>query len=568
MDIWQLLLEIVVLLACCLLIGGIFARFGQSPIVGYLLVGVLLGGPGSVHLVKSAHDIETIAELGVSLLLFSLGLEFSLGRLKSLGGRTLLAGVIQVVVTTIVVALIAMALRLGIKQSIAIGAMVSLSSTACVLRVFMERAEVDSGHGRAAIAVLLIQDMAVVPLGVLMTILGGGGTPVEIALNVGRIIFLAAVLIVALYVLLNKLAVIALGTLTLERNRELTILLAVVTGLGAACAAHGVGISPALGAFVAGMFLGSSPFATQIRADVSSLRTVLLTLFFGAAGMVASPVWILSHWYLVLGVSALVVVGKTAIAWLIIRLLGQPHQVAAAAGVALAQIGEFAFVLGTTARQSGVVEPETYQLIVSVAITTLFLSPYLVPNAPDIGMFLASRLGLGRGESADTGAVPVPHPDVIVIGFGPAGQLAVQPLVGRDYRVVVIELSQEGVQTAQELGFEGQIGDATQAEVLEHADVATAKVVIITIPHQLAALSILAQVRLASPLTHVVVRSRYARHTAEFERAGAQVVLGDEEQLGSSISHHLDGWLAMYASKQKAEAADDAGGKTLSSAGA
>ena len=544
MDSWKLLLDLVALLAASLLLGGLFSRFGQSPLVGYLLAGMTLGGPGSLQLVQSEGEIEAIAELGVSLLLFSLGLEFSVARLRSLGGRALFGGLLQVVVTLLAGAGIATFAGLPVTESLAIGAMVSLSSTAVVLRLLMERAEIDTPHGRTSLAVLLVQDMAVVPLAVMVGLLAGGGSVGEVAANVGRIVGLAALLVVALYLLLNKVAVVVLGTLTLERNRELTVLLSVVTGLGSTFAAHAIGISPALGAFLAGMFLGASPFATQIRADISSLRVILLTLFFGAAGMVADPLWILQNAHLVLGILLLLTATKAALVWGILRGLGVALPVAAATGISLAQIGEFAFVLGKIAKDGNVLSEENHLLLVSVAIVSLFVSPFLVPRAGAMGAWIAGRLGSARALSPTEGAARHPEPEVVIIGFGPAGQVAGKAFVDRPERVLVLDLNRELTRKAKELGFAGHLGDATQLDVLEHARLHAAKAVVITVPHHESAHTILCHIRRLAPAAHCVVRSRYQLHTAQLAEAGAHVVLGDEEQIGAALGSHMADWLS------------------------
>lgn len=541
MDLWTLLGDIVVLLAASLLLGGLLSRFGQSPLVGYLIAGMLLGGPGSLHFVGSEEEIEAIAELGVALLMFSLGLEFSIERLKKLGVRPLIGGVVQVVLTVAIGAVAAFLFGLKATESIAFGAMISLSSTAVVLRMLMERAELEMPHGRNSLAVLLTQDMAVVPLAILMALLAGGGTASEVAWDVGKLLLMAAVLVGGLF-LLNKVAVVVLGTLTLHRNRELTVIFAVVTGLGSAWAAHAAGLSPALGAFVAGMLLGSSVFATQVRADVSSLRVVLLTLFFGAAGMVADPIWILQNWHVVAAVTLLLTIGKLAVIWAIFQALGHSARVASATGLCLAQIGEFAFVLGSIGVVSGVVTSGTYALIVSVTIVSFFLSAALVPAAPRFGNRVASLLG-AKSELAEDKATKDGGPDVVIIGFGPAGQIAAQSFVDRDCQVTVIDLNRNGVRRAELLGFRGAVGDATQNDVLEHAHVAQAKVVVITVPHHHSAMMILEQVRQLAPHAHLVVRSRYQMHTHDYASAGAHAVVGDEEQVGESLADHLRQWL-------------------------
>jgi len=547
-DVWTILSDIVILLAASLLLGGVFSALGQSPLVGYLLGGMILGGPGSVHAVRSTQEIEAIAELGVALLLFSLGLEFSLTRLKQLGAKPLLAGVVQVGLTVVLGAGGAAIFGLGFVSSIAFGIMISLSSTAIVLRMLSERGELEMPHGRNSLAVLLTQDVAVVPLALAMTLLGGGGGFFESLIEVGRLVLVAALFIVGMYVV-NRVAELALGTLTLLRNRELTVIFAVVTGLGSAWAAHAAGISPALGAFVAGMFLGSSAFATQIRADVSSLRVVLLTLFFGAAGMVADPVWIVKNWYLVAFVALLVTVGKACIIQIIFRMLDHTSRVATATGVCLAQVGEFAFVLGSIGRANEVISADLYALVVSVAIVSFVASAWLVPAAPRLGHLLATLwrhkpTGLDEADRSDQ------TPDVVFIGYGPAGQVAAQPFLDRGRRVVVIDLNRDGVNRACESGFSGQIGDATQREVLEHVPVASAKAVVITVPHAQSAQTILEHVRQQAPHAHVVVRSRLHLHSDALLAAGAHAVVGDEEEVGAALADHLRRWLA---SSQDAE---------------
>lgn len=542
MDLWIILRDIVVLLGACLLVGGVFSRLGQSPIVGYLLAGMFLGGPGSLHAVSSELEIEAIAELGVALLLFSLGLEFSIERLKKLGAKPLLGGAAQVLLTMLLAFAGSKLFGLGVKEAIAFGAMVALSSTAVVLRILMERSEIEMPHGRNSLGVLLTQDMAVVPLAILMTILGGEGTGSDVAWNVGKLLMMATGLIVGLY-LMTRVAVLALGTLTLHRNRELTVIFAIVTGLGAAWASHAAGISPALGAFIAGMLLGSSAFATQIRADVSPLQVVLLTLFFGAAGMVADPIWIVKNAHIVGAVVVALTIGKLLIIWAIFAALGQTGRVAAATGLCLAQIGEFAFVLGSIGRTSGVVSDDTYALVVSAAIVSFFLSAFLVPVAPRFGNWVGELLGSRAMSASDAADRPEP-PEVAIIGFGPAGHIAALPLVDKGVRVVVIDLNHESVRKAKQLGFDGQVGDATQSEVLEHARLRECKAVVITVPHHKSAITILAHVRKDAPLAHVIVRSRYELHTNDYTAAGAHAVAGDEEQVGESLATHLLSWLA------------------------
>jgi len=538
MDAWELLLEIVLLLGGCFVLGAICSWLKQSPIVGYLTAGMILGGPGSLHVVQSERQLEAIAELGVALLLFSLGLEFSWRKLMNLGTKTLACGAIQVCLTAILGAVVVSFFRVGLKEAIAVGAVVSLSSTAIVLRVLIDRGEIDSLYARQSIAILLVQDLAVVPLAVLMTLLAQGGSAGEVVLLLGKIVASAGALIATLYFILNHLAVRVLRALSFDQNRELTMILAIVLGLGAAWAAHALSLSPSLGAFMAGMFLGSSPFAVQLRADVAALRTVLLTLFFGAVGLVADPIWIVTHIPLVIGAATLILALKALVITGLIRMAGQPLSVACGTGLCLSQVGEFAFVLASSGRSGGVISEELHLTLVSATIASMFVTPYLVAFAPLAGNCLTRRrknaLSLSTANARELGPL-----DVLIIGFGPAGQAVGRSLIGKSKRVAVLDVNPQGVEFAQSLGFEGHIGDATQFEVLEHADVRSARVVVVTVPALSAAIQTLHSVKQLAPQVHVVVRSRYQRHFTDFEQAGADVVIGDEEQVGYRLSAYV-----------------------------
>lgn len=537
MELWPTLGHILILLSGAFIAGGLFSRFGQSPLLGYILAGMFLGGPGSLGIVGSEHEIELLAELGVTLLLFSLGLEFSIERLKSLGVRPLLGGVLQVVITICIGWGAASALGFSLLQSAAFGMMISLSSTAVVLRILTERAQIDSPHGRKSLAVLLIQDMAVVPLALLMTVLGkGGGSASNIASELGLLALMAIGLMAVLY-LLCKLIVPVLGKLTLHRNRELNVLFAVIAGLGSAWLAHEVGISPALGAFAAGMILGSSLFATQIRADVASFRVVLLTLFFGSAGMLADPLWLIENMVLVLSVTTAIIIVKAGLIWAIFKVLGFNHRVALSTGLSLAQLGEFAFVLGGIGRVSGLVTEELYALVISVTIVSFAISAFLVPRAGSIGYRLQGLLG----QADDTGHLrseQTVYPNVLIIGYGPAGQLAAHHLADYQTTIMVLDLNANSVAIAQKDGLLGQVGDATHKEVLEHIHLEQCESVVITIPDHECALSICDHIRHLAPHAKIYVRCRYQRHVECFEVNGYYTV-GDENEVGHSIGKQL-----------------------------
>jgi CPA2 family monovalent cation:H+ antiporter-2 len=264
-DVWAILFDLLILLGAALLLGALCERLRQNAIVGYLLAGMLLG-PNAFKVISGGVEVRALAELGVALLLFTIGLEFSWRRLRRMGAVVLGGGALQVIVTAAAVTGGAMLFGASPRTAVAIGSIVALSSTACVVRVLVARAELDSISGRHALGILLVQDLAVVPLVILVTVLGRGDTSWQMAAALLRTVGLALLLVAAFFVLFNYVVPRLFGTLTMQRNRELPVLLAVVVGLGSAWAAHRIGSSPAVGAFVAGLLLAETPFARQIRA--------------------------------------------------------------------------------------------------------------------------------------------------------------------------------------------------------------------------------------------------------------------------------------------------------------
>lgn len=535
---WEILAAIVILLSGSFFFGTIASRFGQNPIVGYLLAGMVLGGPGSLQIIDPSHDIEAIAEVGVALLLFSLGLEFSFARLKSLGRTLLIGSALQVSITFILVATAVFLAWGHIAEAIVIGAMISLSSTAVVLRTLSEEGDMESLHGRNCLAVLLMQDIAVVPFSIIVTLFSGTTNSEDALSKTLNLLLLTASLVIFLYLFLNKVAVKVLESLSYSRNRELTIVLAIAIGLGSTWAAHATGISPALGAFIAGIFLGSSPFSTQIRADIASLRVVLLTLFFSSAGMLADPIWMMKNFLLVATVTIAVMSVKTVIIAFLFRGLGQHSSVALSTGICLSQIGEFSLVLGSMALSGGIISHNTHLLLVSSAIASLFLSPLLIPRAPFISGFISNRLKASVIEPI-LRHQPATASVVIVIGFGPTGQIVAEAVHELGAPPVIIDINTELLRKASSLGYEVHLGDATQYEVLAHAHIEGASIVLITVPHQRTNADIVKLVRQMAPNAHVAVRARYASDKHNFTMAGAHAVFGDELEVGNKLASHL-----------------------------
>ncbi len=554
-DMWTFLVDVLVVLAAAMVFGAVCERLKQSAMVGYLLAGVLLG-PNALGLPANSDGVNNIAQLGVALLLFSIGLEFSVGQLKDLGWRTLVGGLLQIGVTISLTAIVVLLCGLSVRAGLAIGAALACSSTAVVLPTLAQRAEMDSVHGRFCMGVLLLQDAAVVPLVLLVTALAGGGSAIEVAVDAGKSLVLLGGFVFVFFLFAKFVLPILMRFGSTLRNREMPILFGTVVALGSAWLANEVGLSAALGAFLGGIFLGGTMAATQFRGDIAPLKTLFATLFFAAIGMYADPKWIVFHAPLVLGVLLSVIVGKAVIIWLVGLMIGLEQRHAAAAGLCMSQIGVFSFVLLLVARgsgqtsgtgsegqsvEAGIISGQVFDLMVAVTILTLIATPYLINNAPGLGGLIERwlrRMKIVRREASPPAlASSRVEGHVIVIGFGPAGRKVVDELTSGEEKtpVAVIDLNPRSVLAAREMDLPAYMGDAGSSEILNLVQVATAKAVVVTLPDHRAAIATIQQVRRLAPNMKVIARARYKRYLDDLRDAGAHEVIDEE----SSVGEHL-----------------------------
>jgi len=538
MDQWTLVLELVVALGAALTLGLVCERLRISSIVGYLVAGVVVG-PG-LGLVRGREEVSLIAEIGVALLLFTIGLEFSVRQLRQLGGRVLGAAVLSILAIMAVGAAVAFAFRQPATAAVSIGAVLSLGSTAVVLRVLRDRSELDNIHGRRALGVLLVQDIFLVPLVLVVTFLGQTGG--SIAQEVGVAFLNTGLLALVLTAFASLVVPRLLDEEAVARNRELPILLAVVTCIGATWAAHELGVSPALGAFVAGMLLAENKFADQMRADVMPLRTLFVTVFFVSIGLLADLQWMGANLgWLLLGTVGVILM-KVVVTHLSLRFFLPGIIDSLATAIALAQVGEFSFVLAQIAYANGVLSEGMFQAVVGVSLLTLLVTPFLAGNAPKFARSVAKRLlplrHLARREKESVEARNI-HGHVLLIGFGEAGQAAAEGVARRGQKPFVLDLDPRLVREAEEHGWRAQVGDARSNEMLLHVGAHRSHGVIVTVPDFSVARIIVRQVRLLCPEVPLLVRARYHIHRDELDVAGADVVADEEGLVGEQLAASL-----------------------------
>jgi len=537
-EIWDVLFQLVILLASALTIGMLFERFGQSAILGYLLAGMFLG-PGVFNLVSAESGVPVIADLGVSMLLFAIGLEFSARRLFGLGPAAIYGGTFQVAGTLGIAALICLAFGAEGKTALAFGCAVALSSTACVLRVLTDRSELEAVHGRTALGILLLQDVAVVPLVLFVTMLGGEGSLVEVGIGLLKAAGLIIGLVTGFLLLAKYVLPYIMRELSLARDRELLVLLSVVLAIGSALAAHKLGLSPALGAFMAGMMLAESPFATQIRSDIGGLRIIFITLFFASVGMLGDPVWIAENFIPVLGVTALLLAGKTVIITIVGLIFRLPLRYAFAAGLVLAQVGEFGVVIARVAQSTELIDNHLFRLLVSSTLVTLFITPFLIRKAIPLGGKIESLFIRNTGSDEkweDHGEIKEGKELVFIVGFGPSGQRVAEDLKDHpEVSPLIIDMRQDNIDLARSMGHRAVLGDAGSVDFLIHHGISNARAIVVTIPDPRTSTRIVESVRNLNADVSIVARARYHMFVDDLEEAGATIAVDEEYLTGQRL---------------------------------
>lgn len=553
MELWDLLARLLLLLGLCAVMGTLAERLRQSAMVGYLIAGAVVG-PGGFGWVRQEQTVQLLAELGVALLLFTVGLEFSIRKLLSLGRVALLGGTSQVLVTTLLVAGAVLVLGRSTPTAISVGLIVAMSSTACILRLLSDRMAIDSPWGRSAVGILLLQDAAVLPATLLVAALAAGGGATGVVLGLGKTILVGGVMVACFYLLFNVLVPRVLHLQRFTPNRELPALLTAIAAMASAFISHELGISPAIGAFVAVVLLAEFAYSVQIRADILPLKTIMLTLFFGGIGMLCDLRWAWAHLGSVVGLAAIVLVGKSVLIATVLRVLGISLPVAVASGICLAEIGEFGFVLAQLAHGS-LLDDHLFKLLVTCTVLTLLVSPQLVSLAAGVSRWLPTRraptamvpletvaelVPTREGvESSSPGEVAAERP-ILLIGFGPAGQGVAEGLMGIcPQRIRVIDMSHRSEARARDYGLKFFVGDAQRQEVLEHAGASHAEVIVVTLPDPSVARQIVQICRYLQPNARIYARSRYHVSTPDLCAAGADVVVDEEFEMGQRLATHV-----------------------------
>lgn len=517
----------------------------KLPTVAGLLVSGMLIGPAALGLVKSVHAIEALAEIGVVLLLFTIGLEFSLRRLLATFRRVALVGALQVGLTIAVTVGLSMAFGEPFPRALFYGFVVSLSSTAIVLRALTDRQELDAPHGRVIVGTLIFQDLCVVPMVLVVPLLNpnsNAGTP---ALDVGIALGKAALVVVAALAIARFGVPHLLRWVDKSRSREVFLLAMLSLCIGIAWLTALAGLSLALGAFLAGVIVADTEYGHRAMGELLPLRDIFLSVFFVSLGMLfdarvllSAPGAVLLFFAVFVGLKGLVASASV--------LTTMPARVAWLAGVGLAQFGEFGFVLARLGLQHGVVAERELGPILAAGILSMVVTPLLIRLAPKLqggGVSSTSLKRTTNASNASHGDTQALRDHVIIVGFGIAGKFTARAVAESGFRYTVLELNAETVKNAKEQSEPIHYGDATHPETLQHLGIESARALVVLMNDADSLRRVVATAKRIAPEVPVLIRTRYLFQKDELLALGATEVVAEEVEAGVEVVTRLMKWL-------------------------
>ncbi|MEO1837910.1 MAG: cation:proton antiporter, partial [Candidatus Lambdaproteobacteria bacterium] len=512
--------------------GLLMQRLGQPLILGYILTGIAFGPYTFGFALTSVHEIELLAEIGVALLLFALGLEFSLKDLKPVKKIALIGTPIQIILTIAMGYGIGQMMGWDAKSSLWLGALVSLSSTMVLLKTLMNQGWLGTLSSKVMVGMLIVQDLAVVPLIVLLPMMNDpslGWIPLEIAI-LKTVVFLAGMILFG-----TRLLPLIMRYIAHLGSRELFLLAITAIGLGVGYLTYLVGLSFAFGAFVAGMVLSESDYGHQALSDIIPVRDLFGLLFFASVGMLLNPVFLMDHWQQVLILVLIVSLGKGFIFALLARIFKYGNVVPLAVGMGLFQVGEFSFVLAQVGVSTNSISHEVYSLVLSTAIITMFLTPII---SGQTSRLYALRKRWFQHEPLDTINFPESglQNHVIIVGGGRVGFRIAQVLKRLSVPLLIIELDQLRVERAKHADIPVVYGDASHEVVLEAAETSSARLLIITTPEIVITQTIVERARKVNSEIQVVARAPGVEFLEEFKKLNISEVVIPEFEAGLEMA--------------------------------
>ena len=526
-------LTLLVALAAALVLGSVAHRIGLPPMLGYIAAGIAVG-PATPGFVADREEMLALADIGVALLMFSIGLQFSLSEIRSVGLRILGGTPVQVAITLGLGTATGLALGWDLLEALFIGGAASVCSTVVLFKTAGEGELHTTAHGRAALGVSIVQDLLTVVLVVALSALGSradeslSGLLLTVALALG---FVVVVVFGG-----GRVLPPVLGFMARLRSRELFIITVAVIAIGTAFAANAVGVSVALGAFVAGVALADSDLTDSVLGEIVPLRELFSTFFFVSIGVLLQPAAIIEAWPVVLALLAIITVGKATPIAALVMIDGHRPSTALRAGALIGQSGEFSFVLASAGIAVGAVQGETFSLAMGAVVLSILTAGPLAAGAAALGR----RLDVLRRRPPLPGDEPAANlrRHAVILGFGRVGRAVARVMDARGFGWVGVDIDYALVREAREAGLPIIYGDAGTPTVLDSARVSEAHALVVTCPDALASRQAVAYCIERNPRIEIVARAHSEAEEEDLRRLGAARVVVAERELGSELIRH------------------------------
>lgn len=523
--------QLIIILGFSIPVIYIFNKIKLPSIIGFLITGIIIG-PFGLKLIDDIGGIQLMADIGVAFLLFTIGIEIRLSRFLKNLSEILLTGGMQILCTFIVGLAIGLAMQLSIGQSVFIGFILVHSSSALILKILKDRDDENSPQGKISIGVILFQDVMVVPMMLLIPFLVGGSGPDALMIIwklVKSILIIVVILVAARYII-----PFALERLVTMNMRDVLVISSVVITMGIAWITESLGLSLAIGAFLAGLALSDTDFTHQIISDISPFRDVFLSVFFVSFGMILNLDFLRENTGYIITISLMIILIKATIVFGLVKWMRYPLRVALLSGVLLSQIGEFSFVLASQGFENKIISNEIYQTFIGASVLTFMVTPLLVSLVYYLltrkNIFNPARQGLHPDER-----IPVSN-HVIICGMGLNGRNLAKVLKETAIHYVVIDLNFQKIKKAKSKGDKNTIwGDASSVEILRRANVEAARVMVIAISDRFLTKSCLQNAKAINPKLHVIVRTKYLADIEELLALGADDVIPEEFETSIQI---------------------------------
>lgn len=556
-----LLTTIAAAFAAAWILGLITQRLGLSPIVGYLVAGVVIG-PHTPGFVGDVALAQQLAEIGVILLMFGVGLHFKLKDLWAVKSVALPGAIGQSLAATLAAVAIFYLLGWPLRAGVMLGMAMAVASTVVLLRVLMDRGMLNTSHGHVAVGWLIVEDIMTVLLLVMVPLIAikpvavqaleGGATPsglMTIAWALGKLVALVAIVLLAG----SRVVPWILARVARLRSAELftltVLVLSVTIAVGSATL---FGASVALGAFLAGLVVAQSPLSHQAAADAMPMRDAFAVLFFVSVGMLFDPMFVVTNPHMVAAGLAVVLLFKPLAALVIVALCGYPIRTGLTVAIGLAQIGEFSFILAQVATDNGLLPPEGMNVLVATAMISITINPLIFRSLDRIEAAV-ERVGWLRrvldlrhshrvaalNRAMDARSAGDDRPTAVIVGYGPVGRLVDAMLRDAGMRTVVIDMNIDTVQAITRSGHAAVYGDATRREVLDQAGIRTAVHLVVTLPHTEGRAALVLAARELNATIEISVRARYLAERETLDKAGASTVVFEEGEAGVALARRV-----------------------------